>query len=53
VTVPPLTQWRRIAEYAALAANVVVSRLGADPPYPEELPPKPSMPGSCRSTALS
>jgi fructokinase len=36
-------QWRRIAEYAALAASMVVSRPGADPPHAHEMPPKPSI----------
>jgi fructokinase len=35
--------WRRIAEYAVLAAGHVVSRRGADPPYAAQLPPKPTI----------
>ena len=38
-----LPQWRRVAEHAALAAGVVVSRPGADPPYRHELNTKPAL----------
>jgi len=38
-----LPQWRRVAEYGAIAAGVVVSRPGADPPYLHELNTKPAM----------